>query len=251
MSTTELSLPAALHEKTLKRLVETFNLEEMHGEDGGPLLRFISQVPMAQGEIGYMRVFKGGPLFQVCTATIVVPAIQLDSHMVFAFMPSDSAVPHFTVDSVCAGPHFAYHLDLIPRADLGSRLSYMNEVYQPLTEACQIARTTEGLSPAVLAPRQWAIMSPWMLASRANPEAFQAINKTVDIYFDHWANLVKNGLSAEASQGLSKEELIARDKRNKEMIFNIEIDPVWNQITPLLGADMVAKQIEVLRRTSA
>jgi hypothetical protein len=58
-------------------------------------------------------------------------------------------------------------------------------------------------------------------------------------------------LSAAATEGLTKEELIARDKRNKEMIFNIEIDPVWNQITPLLGADMVAKQIEVLRRISA
>jgi hypothetical protein len=251
MSNTELSLPAALHEKTLNRLVSTFNLEEVHGEDGGPYLRFISHAPMAQGEIGYMRVFKGGPFFQVVTATIVVPAIQLDSHMVFAFMPSDSPIPHFTVDSVCAGPHFAYHLDMIPRADLGSQLAYLNEVYQPLTEACQIARTTEGLSPAVLAPRQWAIMSPWMLASRANPEAFQAINKTVDIYFDHWEKMVKNGLSAAATEGLTKADLIARDKRNKEMIFNIEIDPVWQQITPLLGAEMVQKQIEVLRRTSA
>jgi hypothetical protein len=57
-------------------------------------------------------------------------------------------------------------------------------------------------------------------------------------------------LSAEATEGLTKADLIARDKRNKEMIFNVEIDPVWNQITPLLGAEMVQKQIEVLRRIS-
>jgi hypothetical protein len=251
MSTTEMSLPKALHEKALNRLINTFNLEEVKGEDGGPYLRFNSQIPVAQGEIGYMRIFKGGPFFQVVTSTIVVPAIQLDSHMVFAFMPSDSAIPHFTVDSVCAGPHYAFHLDLIPRVDLGSRLAYLNEVYQPLTEACQAGRATEGLQQAVLSPRQWAIMSPWMLANRANPDAFQAIDKTVTTYFDHWEKLVKNGLSAAASEGLTKEELIARDKRNKEMIFNTEIDPVWGQITPLLGTEMVEKQIEILRRVSA
>ena len=67
------------------------------------------------------------------TSTIVVPPIQLDSHMMFAFTPSDSAVPHFTLDSVRAGDHHAFHLDLIPRLDLGAHLAYMDACFTPLT----------------------------------------------------------------------------------------------------------------------
>ena len=58
------------------------------------------------------------------------------------------------------GEQYAFHLDLIPRVDLGANLDYMNAVFNPLTgiftEACAI----EGLSPAEISPRQKALMSP-------------------------------------------------------------------------------------------
>src|SRR5690606_40711754 len=62
-----------------------------------------------------------------------------------SFMPADSAVPHFTVDSVCAGPHMAYHLDLIPRMDLGSRITYLNEVFQRSQEHTSELQSRENL----------------------------------------------------------------------------------------------------------
>ena len=245
------SLPQALHELVLNRMVERFSLEEVKGEAGGAFLPLTCAAPFAPGaDIGHMRVFKGGPLFQVVTSSIVVPQIQLDSHMVFAFMPSTSALPHFTVDSVCAGEHHAFHLDLIPRVDIGSRLNYLNEVYDPLTEACETGRAIEGLSMAHLSPKQWAIMSPWMLANRATKAAFIEIEKTVLAYQDHWFDLVDKGISAAAIEDVTEAELAARDKRNKAMIFNPEVDPVWEKIAPMVGEEACKIQIETLKAVS-
>ncbi len=244
------SLPKALHESVLNRIVERFGMTE-DLTDGGPYLPLESQLPMHQGSVGHVRRFTGGPLFQIVTSSIVVPAIQLDSHMVFAFMPSDSPIPHFTVDSVCAGEHHAFHLDLIPRVDIGSRHQYLKEVYQPLDDACARGRDTEGLTRAHLSPTQWAIMSPWMLANRATEGAFTAIGEIVTEYLEHWFTLVDKGISAEAVEGISAAELIARDGRNKAAIFNPEVDPVWERIIPMVGAEAATAQIELLKRVSA
>lgn len=247
----EASLPQALHERVLNAIVDRYGLVETLNEEGGPYLPLESHLPMHEGSVGHMRVFTGGPLFQVVTSSIVVPAMQLDSHMVFAFMPSTSAVPHFTVDSVQAGGHHAFHLDLIPRMDLGSRLDYLNEVFQPLTEACEQGRAIEGLSPAHLSPRQWAIMSPWMMANRATEEAFKAFDGTVDQYLEHWFGLVDKGISETAIAGVSAEALAERDRRNKAIIFNAEVDPVWQRIAPLVGQEAADEQIATLRAVSA
>lgn len=243
------SLPKALHESVLNRIVDKYGLTE-DLTDGGPYLPLESHLPMHEGSVGHVRRFTGEPLFHVVTSSIVVPAIQLDSHMVFAFMPSDSPIPHFTVDSVCAGDHHAFHLDLIPRVDIGSRLKYLQEVYQPLDDACDRGRNLEGLERAHLSPTQWAIMSPWMLANRASVEAFTAIGDIVTEYLEHWFALVENGISDDAVEGISREQLIERDARNKQVIFNPAVDPVWERIIPMVGAEAAQAQIELLQRTS-
>jgi hypothetical protein len=244
------SLSQALWQQTLDKVVSNLGLEEQLDAQGGPFLPLSCHAPMYEGSVGQVRVFTGGPLFQLVTSTIVVPPIQLDSHMMFAFMPSDSPVPHFTLDSVRAGDHHAFHLDLIPRLDLGSQLSYMDECFTPLTAAHEKGEAIAGLSRAQLSPRQYAIMSPWMLAHRATPEAFSAIGDSVNEYLDHWLGLVGRGISAESTAGISAQQLIDRDRRNKAIIFNENVDKVWDQITPLIGREAVDRQIELLRRTS-
>ena len=243
------SLPAALWQRTLRQIVDRFALREVPGEDGGPHMALFSQAPMYEGRVGQVRLFRGEPLFQVVTSTIVVPPIGLDSHMMFAFTPSDSAVPHFTLDSVKAGDHHAFHLDLIPRLDLGAHLAYMDECFTPLSSAFAKGEATDGFSKAQLSPRQCAIMSPWMLAKRATAEAFAAIDALVDEYLRHWFQLVEGGVTAAAD--VTAATLIERDRRNKAIIFNRDVDKVWDQITPLIGADAAERQIELLRRTSA
>lgn len=246
-----LSLPKALHEKVVNAIVERFGMVEDLSEDGGPFLPLTSHIPMHEGSVGHMRRFSGGPLFQLVTSSIVVPALQLDSHMVFAFMPSASAVPHFTVDSVCAGEHHAFHLDLIPRVDIGSQLAYMNEVFVPLDDSWERGSAIEGLSRAHLSPRQLGIMSPWMLANRATEAAFVEIGSVVDDYLRHWFELVDRGVSEKALNGIGAADLVERDRRNKFAIFNADVDPVWQRIAPLVGEDAAQKQIETLRAVSA
>ncbi|MFV8819190.1 hypothetical protein [Haliea sp. E17] len=246
MSEIQQSLPEALFRGTLEAIVTRFGLVEQAGEDGGPWMTLASQLPMVQGSVGNVRLFTGAPLFRLVTCSLTVAPMQLDSHMLFAFTPGNSPLPHFTLDSVKAGEHFAFHLDLIPRLDLGANLAYMDSVFQPLTEVFEAARDIEGLSRAHLSPRQLAVMSPWMLAHRADASAFQAIEGTVQAYREHWCGLVEAGIPAEVCAGVSGEALQARNLANKAMLFSPEIDPVWQRIEGLIGAEAVAAQRALL-----
>ena len=232
-----ISLPKSLADKTRDRLVNELQLTEQPGPQGGPWIPLESHAPMAQGSVGEVRRYTGGGLLQLVSCSIVVPQIGLDSHMLFAFTPSETAVPHFTLDSVGAGGHCAFHLDLIPRLDLGANLAYMDEAFTPLTEACQAGRAIEGLSAAHLDPRQNAVMSPWMLAHRATPEAFEKIDDTVTAYLDHWLTLLNKGISSEVLDDVNSEILARRDARNKAIIFDPAVDKVWNQIGGLIGEE--------------
>lgn len=231
--------PERLFQNTLESVVQTLGLTEQPGESGGAYLPLASQLPMVQGEVGNVRLFTGGGLFRVVTCSLVVAPIQLDSHMMFAFTRGDSAVPHFTLDSVAAGDQFAFHLDLIPRLDLGANLPYINEVFAPLTEAFEAGNAIEGLTPAHLSPKQNAIMSPWMLAKRATEEAFTAIEGSVQTYRDHWFGLLEGGVSDAAVGDVTNEQLRERNLRNKRIIFDPEVDPVWDRITGMIGQDAV------------
>lgn len=243
-----MSLAQQLHDETLARITGALGLAEVKGADGGPFLPLTSHVPMAQGRIGGARVFRGHPkLAQVVSVSIVVPAMKLDSHMVFAFTDTEGPVPHFTVDSVCAGPHHAFHLDLIPRVDLAVELAHMDEVFAPLTAAYKAGRDTPGLTMANLDPRQYAVMSPWMLANRASEDAFKAIFRTVNAYLEHWLGVFERGVKAAGSA--TPAQRAARDAAHRGILFNPAVDPVWGQITPLVGAEAVGQLIALLRQT--
>jgi len=164
--------------------------------------------------------------------------------MIFAFTKPESHIPHFTLDSVMAGPHFAFHLDLIPRADLGANLKYMNAVFDNLTPIFDEAKKIEGLTAAQLGPKQYALMSPWMLAYRASESAFEQIQTPVNGYLEHWFNLVENGIPADA---VPASDFAVRDQLNRNAIFDPEVDKVWAQVERLVGAETGAKLREILR----
>lgn len=211
-------------------------------EIGSPFKALNSPV----GQVGEVRVFAGEAVAKMVYISMTVPQFGLDSYMIFAFTPPDSPVPHFTLDSVLNAPDFAFHLDLIPRVDMGANLAYMDACFAPLTETYESAAQIEGLKPAKLGPRQYAIMSPWMLVYRANESAFEAIQAPVSAYLEHWASLVENGLPAEATEGVSGEALAERDRRNRAIIFNPAVDRVWAQVDRLLGAETSAQMRDVL-----
>lgn len=238
-----LTLARDLSHSTLQRIVERFDLTEQTGSDGGAFIPLPGPMPGAGGEC---RIWSGKEIERMVYVGLAVPPANLDSHMLFAFPPTDGPLPHFTLDSIAAGPGYAFHLDLIPRVDLGANLSYMDAVFGPLTETFDAGRAIEGLGAAHLSPRQLALMSPWMLAYRATEPAFRAIEGCVQSYLDHWTKLLENGLPATITDDLDPAGLATRDQRNRAALFNPEVDPVWNQIRPLIGDENVARIINLL-----
>jgi hypothetical protein len=236
-----MSLAKILSLGTLDKIVARFSLQEV----GAPYQTLSN--PVFPQPLGVCRVFAGERVHKTVYIGLNFPPAGLDSHMIFAFTAPESNVPHFTLDSVLAGPHFAFHLDLIPRVDLGANLDYMNAAFQPLTPEFHAAKKIEGLTAAQLSPRQYAIMSPWMLAYRANESAFTQVEPHVNNYLGHWFKLVESGVSAEIAAGGGGAQLAARDQLNRNAIFNPEVDPVWAQIDRMLGADVSAQLREVLR----
>ncbi|NNH68462.1 hypothetical protein HLB23_00940 [Nocardia uniformis] len=218
-----MSLPTALSERTLSTLTSALGLETI---EDLPLTSAMSPEP-----VGRLRVLRGGPIDKAVTVDLVVPPIGLDSHMMFAFTGSDSAIPHFTLDSVNAGEYHAMHLDLIPRADLAVNLEYLDAAFLPLTPLLEEAWRIEGVAPAAIGPRQRAMMSPWMVVCRATEDAFRALDATVDGYLAHWLTLADKGVPAVDA------DLARRDRANRANLFSPEVDPVWTQVTRLLGAE--------------
>lgn len=228
-----MSAPKQLCLRTLGAIVDRVGLTELTGDAGPYRVLRSAAVPDPVGEL---RVFTGGKgVAKAVYVGIAVPAIGLDSHMVFAFTGPGSAVPHFTLDSVAANGYHAFHLDLIPRAELASHLPYVDHCFTPLTAVFEDVQARDGLTPAAIGPRQRALMSPWMCVNRATPEAFPGIGDAVDAYREHWSALVSDGLPDDVLADVADTDLARRDARNRAALFSREVDPVWDSIARLLG----------------
>lgn len=239
-----MSLPKTLSHNTLARIQSAFDVQEITASNGGPFMTLTS--PMSPAPVGSLRMFTGEKVHKMVYIGLVVPPIGLDSHMIFAFTRPESYLPHFTLDSVMAGPHFAFHLDLLPRVDLGANLAYMNAVFEPLTNTFDETKKIEGLIPAFLGPRQYALMSPWMLAFRASEEAFQTIQTPVDNYISHWIGLLQNGLPETAVPAGDGADFATRDRLNRAAIFDPDVDKVWHQVTRLVGEETSEKMRQIM-----
>jgi hypothetical protein len=227
---------------TVDQFAERAKMRELTGPDGEGDFRILTNARSGE-PTGTLRVWTGdGPVKKMVYAGVwaVVPGVmELDSHMLYAFTASDSPAPHFTLDSVermDQNTH-AFHLDLTPKVDLGSHLEYINEVYEPLMPAFDECNALEGMNPANITPRQRAIMSAWMLVGRAGPDTYRKLDPIVQVYADQFFAIAEKGLSAETLATVESADLAGRDAVNRSYIFSREVDPVWNQITPLLGME--------------
>ena len=191
---------------------------------------------MSPDPVGGARVFEdkesGSKLVYI---GLTVPMIALDSHMLFCFSKSDSLVPHFTLDAVAAGEHYAYHLDLIPRVDLSCHPDYLFEVYEPLNDSFKKAESIKGLSKAHLEPLQLAYMSPWMLAHRADLAAMDKVGVIAGEYLNHWLSLSCSGMKSKSS--FSSSQITERDRQHRTMLFSPKVDPVWAKVTKMVGKE--------------
>ena len=210
---------------------DALGLVERHGADTDAYLELTSA--MSPHPVGSLRWFQGE--VNLVYVGLTVEPIPLDSHMMFAFTQPDSPIPHFTVDSVRSGEGYAFHLDLIPRVDLGAHLAYMDCCFVPLTSVREQTLEMPGLTRAHLDPRQWALMSEWMLAHRADEEAFRQVPAVVDAYRQHWLGLVADGVSDAVLDGVTAANIQQRNAANLGAIFNPEVDKVWANVERLVG----------------
>ncbi len=253
------TLAGKLSHRTMNRLIDDFGLEEQLAADGGPSMSLVSPA-FGNIDVGNFRQWTGGGAVSRLVYTgISVDPIGLDSHMLFAFTDHESLVPTFTLDSVFtnmppgADPNFpdggemySFHLDLVPRCDLGINHAYSQRVYEPLTERRDAVLAAPGVFPAELTPMQRSIMSPWMLAQRVTRAAYESdVFAAVDIYLEHWHSLIVSGIDATGVEGAWGAD---RDAVNRSLIFNRDIDAVWAKIDGLLGPEISDAMIASLRR---
>jgi len=252
------TLARKISQQTLDRISGHLGLEEITGANG-PFCALISPA-FGDAEIGSMRLWRGERLQKMVYIGMTVAAIGIDSHMIFAFTMPDSPVPNFTLDSVYARlppgadaeqpegeEQHAFHLDLIPKCDLGVNHAYLRRVYQPLSETRQRLRAADGIYPALLSTTQRAIMSPWMLARRATPEAYrEQVYPAVEEYLSHWLELVDQGLG-DIADSIFGETGSSREAASRALIFNREIDPVWVKVDRMLGEATSEQLLAVLR----
>jgi len=178
---------------------------------------------------GYLRVWQNEKV-KIVNIGLIVPFIGLDSHMVFAFSPNGSAVPHFTLDSVKSPNGYAYHLDLIPKVDLAINVRYMEECYVPLEETINKVKEIEGLTPAHLNKMQYTVLSPWMLTNRcADEECFLKLQPHINAYLDQWFKLLENNFDY-----IDKGKIDERDAAHRAVLFSY-VDPVWKNVDRLVG----------------
>lgn len=257
------TLAEKISHQTLQKISDHFGLAEVLGEDGGPFLPLTAPA-FGNAPVGSFRLWDGGDsLLKVVYTGITVEPIGLDSHMIFAFTKPDSLVPTFTLDSVYTrmppnmdpnfpegGDMYAFHLDLVPRCDLGVNEEYMQRCYVPMTDTQAGVLASDGVYAAHLSPMQRAIMSPWMLAQRTSTQAYEAeIFPAAEAYLDHWLALVDNGVD-DIADGISGDTGASRDAANRALIFNREIDAVWSKIDGMLGPEISDFMINVLRSQS-
>lgn len=254
------TLASKISLQTVDKIVAELNLKE----HGSPFKDLGITFPGPGGRMittqGSLRLWSGPGIKKMIYVGYSMEEMGIDSHMVFAFPPDESLVPAFTLDSVFMSAQFAtatsgkpsdddtyaFHLDLVPRVDLGVNFEYIKRVYKVLEPTQEKTETAEGIQPAIISATQRAIMSPWMLANRSAPKAYQeSVFPAVDVYLDQWLGLVKDGLEG-LRPGIKGDASSARANNNRALIFNPEIDPVWAKMDRMMGPQNCARVREIL-----
>jgi len=232
-----MSLPQQLSHDMLDELTTRVGAKELHGDDGGPLLTLRNELSGGTDRIGELRVFTSDAAPKIVYCGITVEQFAMDTHMIFGFGSAETGVPHFTLDSVNANGTLAFHLDLVPRAELATHVPYMDHIFGGLTDTYTETSKWDGLTKAHITPRQYAMMSPWMLVNRADEDAFKAIAGPVRAYLDHWIGLAESGIPDDIAASLADVDLPDHDRKLRANLFSPEVDPVWGNIGKIIGED--------------
>jgi hypothetical protein len=199
--------------------------------------------------VGELRVYRGrGRIQKIVTfhfsidgldgiagAQAASRGVPLESHSVTVFTAPESPLPHFMVDSVRVGAKVSFHVDLLPKRDLGVAAAYLDRCFAPLTEIRgeldADPRFVESNPPL----RQRALLSPWMANYTVEPELLGTAMGFIERYFRHWSALLRS----DAIELASAPDVAARDRQHRKLVFSRDVDPVWATLDRALGRDTV------------
>lgn len=225
-----------LSDRLRDRLVERYELVEV----GRP---YAVLTLSATGEaVGEVRAWTGRTLPKLVDSRLVVPDLGIDSVMLHAFAPADSAVPHLASDVAGLRGRLTVNADLTPRVDLAVEPVYLDSVYPPLTAARSAAYAVPGARPGDLPLRLEAFGSPWMTAVSVGPDRTADVEQVLAAYADRFCALLENGVPA-----VSTADLAARDAAHRRAQFDAASDEVWDVLADLLGTDAVSTILDLVR----
>lgn len=231
--------PEAICTRAVSRLIE-----EIRCVDIAPDSPHWQDLNRGQTRVGELRVYRGrGVIEKVVSAHFKLELPALESYMVTVFTRPESPVPHFVLDVVRFGPQASFHVDLLPKRDLGVSLPYVDLCFAPLSQIRADLEQDARFAPGTAPLRQRAFMSPWMALFTHEPERLEAARSYVDRYFAHWSSLLtsKDALLA------PDPSLAARDAQQRKLVFSRELDPVWGMLDRTLGAPTVDLLLAALR----
>lgn len=211
-------------------------MEEHTGPDGQPLLPLVN---ISDGNAaGYLR--RWGALDDSHIDRLVhfrLSSPPVDTHLLFLFGRSGTAVPHFHGQVVQFGPDACvYNADIMPRLDPVDHPGYYREVFGPVTRAYWKATTNDsnvcGRAPAN--PAISAYLSPWSIqAGRpTNRQELERVAPSIEAYIDRCMELARQ-LSYAAPDPSSMAD---RDRRHLALFHSDELDPrAWKGVYRVIG----------------
>ncbi len=193
------------------------------------------------------RVYRGqAGLHKLVELQIAAPAQQLVSHSLLAFTAPDSAVPHFVMDAVLAGPRASLHIDLIPRIPLEQHEAYHAHCFAPLRVVRRDMARDKRLGSGQDTAKFTGPRSPYEALCNLPTEQLEVARSYARRYFEHWCSMLGAPLPRQATAGLDRGELASRDRQTRTAIFHRDSDPFWRKLDAVVGADSVNRILQEL-----
>jgi hypothetical protein len=181
---------------------------------------------------GLLKVYRGkAPVEYIITTSLYVEEIGLESYMLMAFVDPSSALPHFAFDAMTNNERGAFHVDYIPRLDLGTHPEYSKQVFEPLNDTLDTMKANPDFSPGDGGRLLLSMLSPWTGLFQATPDKLAGGSTLIDRYVQHWFSLIDKGVSANTNV----EALADRDRRHRLALYNEENDMLWGLLKNLIG----------------
>lgn len=218
-------------------------IEEIACVDIAPDSPVWSDLQRGDEVIGELRVYRGrGRVQKVVSSRYTLTTPLVDSHSVVVFTRPESAVPHFSLESVRLGCEVHLYVDLLPKRDLAVSLAYLDRCYAPLSAVVSELERDPRFRSVPVSLRHRALLSPWHVLSLHDPRDLGGAQNYVDRYVSHWASLLRST----APEFDSSPELATRDIVFRKTLFSRTVDPSWALRDRTIGRETVDRILAAL-----